>query len=239
MEDIILSMPAIKQAKTGRKRKRISGTGYLRMFYPCHPNADKGGSVALHRVIMELFLDRYLESDEEVHHINGIVSDNRIENLELVTKRSHAICHLTGKERTEETKRKLSEAHSGEKNWRFGKPLSEETKTKISNANKGRKRSEESRQRMIEAQAKRGDLSGPNSPSFGRRHTEDAKKKMGWFKGGKHSDETRQKMSQSAKGKIKTEEHKQKLRESFQRPESKRLRSEASKKAWLKRKGLL
>lgn len=73
----------------GRKR---SGKGYIAIFTPNHPNADKEGRVLEHRLVMEKSLDRYLDKKERVHHINEIPSDNRIENLILFAgiKEHHA-----------------------------------------------------------------------------------------------------------------------------------------------------
>lgn len=57
----------------------------------CHTMVNKANKIREHRIIMAKYLNRPLKSDEIVHHKNGCKTDNRIDNLELLTKNSHHV----------------------------------------------------------------------------------------------------------------------------------------------------
>ena len=83
--------------KGGRNKIR---NGYIEIYMPDHPNARGSKYVREHRLVMEKHLGRYLQPYERVHHKNGIKDDNRLENLELMTKYLHlgkVLCPHCGK----------------------------------------------------------------------------------------------------------------------------------------------
>ena len=78
------------------KERLISGDGRWMIHAP--PNYQgkryiKGLYIYEHRFLMEQKFDRFLRSDEIVHHINGNKIDNRIKNLEILTKQNHIKYH--------------------------------------------------------------------------------------------------------------------------------------------------
>lgn len=66
----------------------INARGYKVILMPNHPYCPKTGYISEHRLVMEKHIGRYLRKEEVIHHINGIRTDNRIENLKLYANHS-------------------------------------------------------------------------------------------------------------------------------------------------------
>lgn len=73
--------------------RTLCAGGYISILKPDHPFADVNGRVKEERLIMEKYLGKFLTKEEIVHHINHIKSDNRIENLKIVSRSEHAKIH--------------------------------------------------------------------------------------------------------------------------------------------------
>jgi RNase P subunit RPR2 len=66
----------------------MSKTGYLYEYDPAFKRVREQ-----HRIVMERHLGRLLTTEEQVHHINHVRHDNRIENLVVVSHAEHVELH--------------------------------------------------------------------------------------------------------------------------------------------------
>lgn len=79
--------------------KQTSTSGYKRIRLGSGRTRDQ------HRIIMESHLGRMLNRNEVVHHINGDKSDNRIENLVVMSLAEHGRIHMPMELRDERSER--------------------------------------------------------------------------------------------------------------------------------------
>jgi hypothetical protein len=76
-------------AETARKRAALRRCKSYRLTF------RNGRLLPLHRHIMQEHLGRELRSDMVVHHVNGDIHDNRVENLEVMSSSDHSRLHKT------------------------------------------------------------------------------------------------------------------------------------------------
>jgi len=90
-----------KGQKTGPQKGKVykqstDSDGYLKVFAVLHPFRDGRKMIAEHVIVMELSIGRRIRKTEVVHHRNGDRKDNRLVNLQLMTRSEHSKLH--GKE---------------------------------------------------------------------------------------------------------------------------------------------
>ena len=85
-------------------RRTTDKNGYIRMYAANHPFANGRKMMQEHIMVMELHLQRPLTPTECVHHINQNKQDNRLENLQLMTKTQHSSLHA---QETATTRRRM------------------------------------------------------------------------------------------------------------------------------------
>lgn len=69
--------------------------GRILIYSPNHPCKRRGNNVLRSRLVVESHIGRYLLPNEIVHHINEIKTDDRIENLKIMSPSQHARLHFS------------------------------------------------------------------------------------------------------------------------------------------------
>lgn len=75
----------------------IASNGYVLVRVP---GGFGAGYRYEHQVVAEAAIGRPLEADETVHHLNGVKTDNRPENLTVMSRSEHARHHAAERGRT-------------------------------------------------------------------------------------------------------------------------------------------
>jgi hypothetical protein len=75
--------------KTGSRKSR----SYIEVEAKWNPGANKRGYMALHRIIAEARLGRFLSDAEVVHHVDDNPNNNHWDNLKVCTQSEHAKEH--------------------------------------------------------------------------------------------------------------------------------------------------
>lgn len=77
-----------------KQKRTITTNGYISVYCPEHPKAwANSGSILEHRLVAEKMLGRYLEDDEDVHHLDNDKTNNHPNNLLVLHRAQHTKLH--------------------------------------------------------------------------------------------------------------------------------------------------
>ena len=133
----------------------IYDKGRKLIYSPNHPNPDFLKKYCYeYRLIMEKHLGRYLKKDEVDYHINGDVTDNRIENLQVMKRKKHIVLHKKQGDMEFEYKSKFGFVYDSEKEYQkqYNKIYCDKNKDRLVGyrKNKWKNMSEEDRKKRNE-----------------------------------------------------------------------------------------
>ena len=89
--------------------KKSSNGHYILVKKPEHHRANQRGYVLEHILVWEEHYGRRVRKNEVIHHLNGIKSDNRVENLSLMRVTGHNRVIPLLKERIQELEKEVTE----------------------------------------------------------------------------------------------------------------------------------
>lgn len=73
-----------------KEGRYVNQSGYILVLVP---GPGKSRYILEHRLVVEAHLGRKLKDGEVIHHINGIKTDNRLSNLQIMTNSEHTALH--------------------------------------------------------------------------------------------------------------------------------------------------
>ena len=85
--------------KRNPRPRTITANGYVSVYAPDHPTADRQGRVLEHRLVWER-AHGLLPEDWDVHHKDGDKTNNALENLEAMPKSEHTSLHVADRRYT-------------------------------------------------------------------------------------------------------------------------------------------